>query len=236
MPVLAAIAPVFNEQTCIRQVIEEWFAELARHEPDFVLAVLDDGSTDATPFLLRALREKLGPRLEISRHANKGHGQTCLAGYRWACQRGAQWVFQFDTDGQCDPHDFGKLWARRETAEVIYGWRARREDGWRRVAASAMLRLVLPLAAGVWCADANTPYRLMKTQGMLPILQTIPAGFDLANIALAVQLRRAGWREAVVPIRFRPRCGGEPSVPLSRFAAKALELVADLRRLPPPPP
>jgi hypothetical protein len=49
-----------------------------------------------------------------------------------------------------------------------------------------------------------------------------------------VQLKRAGWRECSVNIVFRPRAGGESSVPLSRFAVKALELYRQLSCLPDP--
>jgi hypothetical protein len=66
------------------------------------------------------------------------------------------------------------------------------------------------------------------------LVESIPSEFDLANIALAAQIQRAGWREASVAIVFRPRAGGEPSVPLSRFAHKAIELFLQLRQLPKP--
>ncbi len=80
--------------------------------------------------------------------------------------------------------------------------------------------------------DANVPYRLMRTENLRPLVDSVPPDFDLANIALAVQIRRAGWREASVPIVFRPRAGGEPSVPLARFAQKAIQLLSQLRNLP----
>ena len=83
--------------------------------------------------------------------------------------------------------------------------------------------------------DANVPYRLMRTENLRPLVDSVPPDFDLANIALAVQIRRTGWREASVPIVFRPRTGGEPSVPVSRFAHKACELSRRLRALPYPP-
>ena len=61
------------------------------------------------------LREQLGPRLEILDRENRGHGQSCLQGYRIARERGVPWVFQIDSDGQCDPRFFEGLWqqARR---------------------------------------------------------------------------------------------------------------------------
>lgn len=229
---LIVVIPVFNEEQCIESVLDEWTAELDRSGIDYSLLLLDDGSTDGTPALLEAWKSRsLGGRIEIERHANRGHGQTCLAGYSIACQRGIPWVFQIDSDGQCDPAYFAAVWAKRTDHDVVYGHRATRRDGWKRVLASALVRLVVRLSSGIDCTDANVPYRLMRTEKLLPLVASIPPSFDLANIALAVQIKRAGWRECAVPIVFRARIGGEPSVPLFRFARKANELITELRGL-----
>ncbi|MFM7375929.1 MAG: hypothetical protein ACKO39_12375, partial [Chthoniobacterales bacterium] len=139
---------------------------------------------------------------------------------------------QIDSDGQCDPKYFAELWAKRHDYDVVYGKRAERRDGWKRVLATKLVRLVVRLASGADCIDANVPYRLMRTQNLRPLVDSIPPDFDLANIALAMQLKRAKWREASVPIVFRPRAGGEASVPLARFADKARELINHLKSLP----
>ena len=127
------------------------------------------------------------------------------------------------------------LWAffaRAHDADVIYGSRTHRDDGWRRVLASLVLKLTLLLAAGVWCVDANVPYRLMHTAILRNKLDSIPPGFFLANVALAVVLRRdPAIRHSATPIRFRERYGGEPSVKISKFGDKALELVKQLRSI-----
>jgi dolichol-phosphate mannosyltransferase len=182
----------------------------------------------------RWVRGSTAGRIQSKRHENIGHGQTCLLGYRHACWSGAAWVFQIDSDGQCDPAHFSALWAERGNHDVVYGHRSVRRDGWKRKLSSALVRLVVRVASGASCVDANVPYRLMSTTKLLPLVNTVPSQFDLANIALAVQIKRAGRRETSVPIVFRPRAGGEPSVPLMRFAGKAVELFGQLLLLPRP--
>jgi glycosyltransferase involved in cell wall biosynthesis len=229
---LIVVIPVFNEEQCIESVLGEWTVELDRSGVDYAILLLDDGSSDRTPAILSEWRSKRSDgRIEVVRHANRGHGQTCLAGYRIACQRGIPWVFQIDSDGQCDPAYFPAVWAKRGDYDVVYGHRATRRDGWKRVLASTLVRLVVRVSSGTDCTDANVPYRLMRTEKLSPLVESIPSNFDLANIALAVQIKRAGWRECAIPIVFRARTGGEPSVPLARFAHKAVELTAELRHL-----
>lgn len=220
--------PVFNEQASVERVIGEWFPELERTAPGFTLLAIDDGSTDATPAILKSLQARLGPRLEWVSRENRGHGQTCIEGYRIALERGIPFVFQIDSDGQSDPRHFKEFWERRNGLDVIYGKRAR-QDGFRRVVASRVLRHALRVLAKVDCVDANVPYRLMNTAACADAIRAIPSNIDLANIALAVCLKRnPAIRHCHIDIGFPPRHGGEASVPFSKFAVKAVELFRQL--------
>src|SRR6218665_1259369 len=109
-PELLVVLPVFNEQACVRKVISEWFLEIEGWTEDFVFLVINDGSTDGTSRILESLRPKFGPRLEIVERSNHGHGQSCLFGYRVAAERQIPFVFQIDSDGQCDPQYFFRFW------------------------------------------------------------------------------------------------------------------------------
>src|SRR4051812_24136494 len=115
---LYVIMPVYNEQACIIPVLEEWLTCLRACVPAFMLCVVNDGSTDATPELLRGFAEN-HPEIVLIDKPNTGHGQTCIYGYRLALQRGADWVLQIDSDGQCDPRYFPLLWEKRSSHPVV---------------------------------------------------------------------------------------------------------------------
>jgi len=229
---LAVVLPVYNEQASIESVLLEWFPAVAAVTERFVFLIFDDGSSDRTPLLLEELRARLGARLEIFRHVNRGHGQTCLEGYREALRRGARWVLQIDSDGQCDPRFFAEMWRSRETFDVIYGVRTRRDDGFRRALVSRVLCLFVLVTCGTWLPDPNVPYRLMRGRVLEPQLGRVPDSFSLVNVAMALLLKRDPvCRHHYVPIRFRDRCGGEPTVRYGTFAHKAIELRGDIRRM-----
>jgi dolichol-phosphate mannosyltransferase len=231
-PELMLVMPVYNEQASVRKVVMEWFQEIENWTENFVFVAINDGSTDDSLKTLHRLREQLGDRLEIVDQLNQGHGQTCLNGYRAACDRKIPFVFQIDSDGQCDPQYFFKFWRLRESYDVIYGFRKRRDDGWRRFLASRVLWWTIRVFAGCNCVDANVPYRLMRTHGLAAKVSLVPRGFFLANVALAILLRRdKKWRHGAVRIHFRERYGGEPSVRIGQFGEKARELVRQLRLL-----
>jgi dolichol-phosphate mannosyltransferase len=231
-PELAIIMPVYNEQASVRKVVTEWFHEIENWTESFVFLCIDDGSRDKSLEILQRLQQQLGNRIQIITRENKGHGQSCIEGYNWACKQEIPWVFQIDSDGQCDPQYFFRFWRLRQNYDVIYGVRTRRDDGWRRVIASWVLKGVLLTTQRVWCPDANVPYRLIKREILTAEVEKIPRTFFLANIALAVLLKKSAVSHGYVPIGFRERYGGEPSVRLGKFTDKAVELVKQLADLP----
>jgi dolichol-phosphate mannosyltransferase len=227
-PELVLVVPVFNEEDAIVPVLTEWRAELARTvgAGRFAILVVDDGSTDATPARLAALG---WPELRVHRHSNRGHGQSCLAGYIEAAKTGAPFIFQIDSDGQCDPAGFAGVWERRRNAPAIYGRRITRDDGLARRLISKVLRASLKITRRTRLNDTNVPFRLYDAALAASTAKRIPPDFSLANIAMALLLEPAGFEE--VPIHFRDRMGGHPTVRLWGFVPKALRLHRDLFRL-----
>jgi dolichol-phosphate mannosyltransferase len=222
------VVPVFNEEDAIVPVLTEWRAELERTvgAGRFLILVVDDGSNDATPSRLAELG---WPELRVHRHSNRGHGQSCLVGYIEANRTGASWVFQIDSDGQCEPAGFAGVWQRRNEAAAVYGRRLSRDDGAARRLISSILRASLKIARRTRLNDTNVPFRLYRAPLAAAAAARIPAGFNLANIAMALILEPEGFIE--VPIHFRDRIGGHPTVRLWGFAPKALRLHRDLFRL-----
>ncbi|MGA2016480.1 MAG: glycosyltransferase family 2 protein [Opitutaceae bacterium] len=227
-PELVLVVPVYNEEDAIVPVLTEWREELARTvgAGRFTILVVDDGSTDATPTRLAGIA---WPELLVHRHSNRGHGQSCLAGYIEAAKTGAPYLFQIDSDGQCDPAGFARVWERRRNAPAIYGRRITRDDGPARRFISRVLRASLKVARRTRLNDTNVPFRLYDAPLAAATARRIPADFSLANIAMALLLEPAGFEE--VPIHFRDRMGGHPTVRLWGFVPKALRLHRDLFRL-----
>jgi len=231
-PELAVVIPVYNEQDSIQKVIQEWIPELEKWCQNFIILAFDDGSQDNSLTILHQLQTQFGQRLVVITRPNRGHGQTCLEGYHHAAKLGARFVFQIDSDWQCDPCYFSAFWLVRNQALVISGIRTRRDDGWKRLIVTKTLRLMLLLAFGVDCPDANVPYRLMKTEAIQKVILQIPDDFHLANVALALLLRRdKSITHKFIPIGFRERYGGEPSVKLPLFGRKAIELYRDIQTM-----
>ena len=238
---LWVVLPVYNEEASIERVLAEWLPPLRDLGADLQILALNDGSADRTGALLRQWQAR-APELTVVDKPNSGHGQTCLLGYRTALDRGAEWILQIDSDGQCDPRYLRRLWAARIRADVVMGFRVTRDDGVARWLTSRVVSVLVLLATGVWVADANVPYRLMRAARLRAVLDAIPSDFGLVNVLLAARLRAAGRiargadplprsprRLSVGPGR-RVRHARAPALPSAPRGAGATDLTV-LRRL-----
>jgi glycosyltransferase involved in cell wall biosynthesis len=225
---LYVVMPIYNEQASIGGVVAEWKACLDKVAPDHRILILNDGSKDKTADVLAELAAKT-PGLEVINKPNSGHGRTCIMGYGEAIGRGARWIFQIDSDGQCDPKYFESVWAKRAEYAAVYGKRIDRDDGLARKVISFFCRLATHIATGVPVRDPNVPYRLMRADILKPAIAEFPPEFGLSNILVSVVVQKGlGPKMGFVPIGFRDRTGGEPSVKWMKFVTEGLKLYGAL--------
>lgn len=216
MDKLYIVIPAYNESDTIEMVCKQWHsvAELAGGEAKLV--IINDGSKDDTYEKLLALKEKY-PRLEPVTKPNEGHGATCLYGYQYALDAGADYIFQTDSDGQTRPEEFPEFWDMRAAYDMVIGHRNKRQDGASRVFVTKVLKLVTFLIFGVRVTDANTPFRLMKREFLAECLTRIPEKFNLPNVLISVYGIKKKKAVKFIPITFKPRQGGVNSINLKKI-------------------
>ena len=149
---VSVVVPVCNEQANLPELRTRLTAALGDHEFECIL--VDDGSTDATAAMVRDFARE-DPRFKlVSLSRNFGHQAAIVAGLTFA--RGAC-VAVMDGDLQDPPElipDMVRVW--RKGAEVVYGLRTARREGWftRATAAifyriqSRLTKTPMPLDAG----------------------------------------------------------------------------------------
>lgn len=120
MRLLVAI-PVFNEERYLPRVL----SEVRRYASDVL--VVDDGSSDATPELLRELR----PTAVIRHAKNLGYGQSLIDAFAFAAGRRYDWIITMDCDDQHEPSRIPDFVAEAERgeADIVSGSRYLAELG-----------------------------------------------------------------------------------------------------------
>lgn len=213
---LYIVIPAYNEEANIEAVAREWHEVVKGIGIDSRIVIIDDGSKDTTYHKLRDLSSEL-KQLEAITKPNSGHGATVLYGYNYAVEKGADYIFQTDSDGQTLPSEFPQFWEKRNKYAAIIGHRKSREDGFLRIFVTKVLKLTLWCIFHLKITDANTPYRLMKRETLEKYLPEIPKDFNLSNVMLTVLLVHSKEGIKFIPITFRPRQGGINSINMKRI-------------------
>jgi glycosyltransferase involved in cell wall biosynthesis len=225
---LYIVMPAYNEEANIESVIQQWHPIVEKLNNESRLVIVNDGSRDKTAEILSSLSKKY-PLLISLNKSNSGHGATVLSAYRKAILSQADYIFQTDSDGQTNPDEFWTFWENKDKYDFIIGSRDARQDGFGRIVVTKVLRLLVWLIFGTWVKDANTPFRLMKTERLIPILKIIPEDFFLCNVAISTIAVKWGERCKWYPITFKPRQGGVNSINFKRIFKIGLQAIADFR-------
>ncbi|RLE67817.1 MAG: glycosyltransferase family 2 protein, partial [Thermoprotei archaeon] len=78
---LSIIIPVFNEEKTVEKLIEEvWKVELPQVEKEII--VVDDGSTDATPEILKRVKNRYPELKVVFKKKNEGKGSAIRRGLK----------------------------------------------------------------------------------------------------------------------------------------------------------
>ncbi|OGL13595.1 MAG: UDP-4-amino-4-deoxy-L-arabinose-oxoglutarate aminotransferase [Candidatus Rokubacteria bacterium RIFCSPLOWO2_12_FULL_71_19] len=160
LPVVSVVIPVFNEAGTLVDLHERLARTLKELGQPWEIVFVDDGSTDASAGILRALHEQ-DRAVRVVRFArNYGQHAAVFAGMQRA--RG-EVVVTLDADLQNPPEEIPRLLARMaDGTEVVGGWRKSRQDPWPRRAASWAVNRLTSAAVGVPMRDYGCMLRAYR--------------------------------------------------------------------------
>jgi glycosyltransferase involved in cell wall biosynthesis len=207
LPTLIVI-PALNEEEALPAVLEELRATL----PDVDVLVVDDGSTDGTAAVARALGVKVA-RLPF----NLGVGGALRTGFRYAVEHGYERAVQLDGDGQHDPAEVPALLAALDHgADMAIGSRftstehsyqvSRLRSGGMRV-----LRMVLRVLSGQEFTDTSSGFRAFNRSTLEFFAYNYPVEYLGDTVEALLLACYAGFCVVETPVAMRRRGGGRPS-------------------------
>lgn len=219
-PVLSVVLPVCNEQDNLGPLLTEISDVFSRAGLSFEVIAVDDGSTDASPDVLRDLA-RTNPWLRVLLlRRNFGQSAALDAGLKAA--RG-ELIATLDADGQNDPADLPRLvqMLREKRADLVCGWRVDRKDVWlsRRmpsVIANALIRRV----TGTRLHDLGCSVKVFKRD----LVSSLNLYGEMHRF-LGVLLEYAGAKSVEVPVNHRRRRAGQSKYGLERTVKVLLDLV-----------
>lgn len=189
--------PVFNEERYVEAVLES-----ARRFSAHIL-VIDDGSTDATPELLRRHAD-----IHVIRHPeNRGYGKSLSDAFDYAQRHGYPWLITMDCDEQHEPECIPCFLqaAARDDADVISG--TRYPNGHTvdasvpsdRLAINRRITALINQRLGLNITDSFCGFKAYRVSALQHIHITVP-GYAMP-MQWWVQVARANLRVTELPIR-----------------------------------
>lgn len=200
-PEISVLLPAYNEEACIETVVREAAGVLRGMGRPFEILVVDDGSTDATPDRLKALRAEL-PELRLLVLA-RNSGQSAALGAAFRAARGAIFV-TLDADGQNDPADIPALVARLAACDLCCGYRARRQDVWSKRIGSRLANAIRNRALRETIRDTGCTLKAFRAEWT----RSLPMQFRGMHRFLPALMAMAGARIEEIPVNHRPRAAG----------------------------
>ena len=208
---LSVVVPAKNESASLAQLVEEVVSALrplraerpgvqAPRLAGFELVLVDDGSTDATPEVLRRLSGDFPELRPVRLAANVGQSAATAAGFRLA--RG-DWVATLDADLQNDPADLAVLWDALPGHDAALGWRARRRDVWSKRVVSRWANRARNMVLGQSIRDTGCSVRIFPRRMALRLPM-----FRGCHRFFGPMLLREGCSVVQVAVNHRPRPHG----------------------------
>jgi glycosyltransferase involved in cell wall biosynthesis len=206
-PYVTVFTPAYNEEDNLSRCIEAILGEVDELGITAEILIVDDGSTDRTPYIAAAIAG-INPRVQvIHQERNQGIGRALLTAIRHA--RG-QWLIFIPADLPLHLSELSRFVEAAPRADIVVGIRSDRSDyNLLRKMISYSNIFLIRLLFGMRLRQYQyiSMYRMDTLRGM-KITRTNSA-FFLAEIL--IHARDQGKRLVEVAIQYTPRVSGKPT-------------------------
>jgi len=205
-PDVTIVIPAYNEEESLRPTVVAVAGALRELGKSYEILIVDDGSTDGTADLARALADE-DPAVRLIQHErNRGPGSGVVTGIEHATGEAVMFI---PADLAMDLADLHKYFDAAENADVVVGLRSDRRDysAFRRLVSVANIALVR-LLFGMRVRQFNYIH-LYKRRIFEDIEIETRSVFMTAEVL--IKARDLGYRLTEVEIGYVPRATGEAS-------------------------
>jgi glycosyltransferase involved in cell wall biosynthesis len=209
---LSLVIPFYNEEKAAEEVIQDLLNEFRKSNLEFELILINNGSVDKTPDILRKLSVE-NPEIKLlTVSVNQGFGWGVINGLMAAK---ADYVGFMPGDGQLKARDTVKVYEKlvSENLDLCKGKRVTREDGLARQIQSRVFNFILPLFFRVHTKDINGCPKIMKYRSLLKLDLHCKDWF--LDTEIMVKAHNLKFSTGEVPVAFNYRHGGRSKVRVS---------------------
>lgn len=228
-PVLYIVIPCYNEQEVLpitAPMFLNKLHELAEKKlvsENSRIMFVNDGSSDGTWDIIRALAASDEHYIGISQSRNRGHQNAVLAGLMEAKDR-CDISISIDCDGQDDINAMDDMVrAYLDGCDIVYGVRNDRETDslFKRTTAQGFYKFLSAMGADIVYNHAD--YRLISARALHEL-----AKFKEVNLFLRGMVPLVGFKSISVEYKRAERIAGKSKYPLRKMLALAGDGITSL--------
>jgi glycosyltransferase involved in cell wall biosynthesis len=215
---VSIIVPALNEAQALPELIRRLDKVLRVLARPYEIIVIDDGSTDATPMILRELAAQYPGVQGVRFRRNYGKAAALSEGFSRAQ---GDFLITIDGDLQDVPEEIPRLIdALVHDADVVCGWKQDRQDPWTRVLSSRLFNLMTRLLTGLTLHDVNCGLKGYRRQ----VVQEMQLYGEMHRF-IPVIARQRGFVITEIPVRHASRRFGRSRYGWSRSLSGLFDLI-----------
>jgi len=203
------IIPTYKERENIEAIVKS----ISSQKISFDILVIDDNSPDGTASIIKDLQKSFPNLFLIERQGKLGLGTAYIAGFKWALEKGYDYIYEMDADFSHDPNDLVKLYraCSENGADLAIGSRyisGVNVVNWplSRVLMSYVASIYVRMITGMKIMDTTAGFKCYKRAVLRNInldkIKSVGYGFQ---IEMKFKTWILGYKIVEVPIIFTDR-------------------------------
>ncbi|HYL59770.1 MAG TPA: glycosyltransferase family 2 protein [Candidatus Acidoferrales bacterium] len=216
----SVVIPLYNERDNLAPLHAELSAVMAATGREYELVFVDDGSTDGSAEVLRAIKASDANMRVIRLARNSGQTAALACGLRAA---NGDVIVAIDGDGENDPADIPRLISKLDEGyDLASGWRTECWRGARltRRVPSVIANALISRITGVKLHDYGCTLKAYRRE----LAKSLQLYGEMHRFVPAIAAEQ-GARIAEVEVNFRPRKSGVSKYGAGRIVRTLLDLM-----------
>ncbi|MCD4691573.1 MAG: polyprenol monophosphomannose synthase [Calditrichales bacterium] len=224
------VVPTYNEY----ENVERLTGEIHRFQPQVNILFVDDSSPDGTSDLIKKIQRENSNIYLLERQGKMGLGSAYIAGFKFALEKGFEYIFEMDADFSHDPKEIPNFLEAIELNDLVLGSRYIKGVNvvnWplKRLLLSYFANMYTRIITGISVRDSTGGFKCFRRQ--------VLEGIDLNNIksngyAFQIEINFKAWKKGFrlkeIPIIFIDRVFGQSKLS-KKIMWEAIFLVWKLR-------
>lgn len=162
LPQLTIFFPCYNDAGTIGKMVKEALRIGKTITDDLEIIVVDDGSKDESPKILKELSSSI-PELRVIYHKkNSGYGSALRDGFYSATKN---FIFYTDGDAQYSVEELALLVEKmQDGVDLVNGYKLNRSDAWYRKLIGKLYSYGMGFLFGINVIDIDCDFRLFRRE------------------------------------------------------------------------